>query len=124
MGSDGEEAAQVVAWVKELRKFGLAFHEICIVPRRDNVVSALTSAGIKVLELSANREDPESSEEGVRVATMHRIKGLEFKAVALALFAEKPVKLPDSPKAKKDRCLRYVAATRAREHLLVVMSKE
>ena len=51
---------------------------------------------------------------GIRVMTMHRAKGLEYRAVAVrdasALHARDD---------RRDRNLVYVSATRARERLLV-----
>ena len=56
------------------------------------------------------------------MGTMKRIKGLEFRALAMACAK------PDDPMNNlesadlRDRCERYVAATRAREHLLVTVN--
>ena len=61
--------------------------------------------------------------EGVRLATMHRVKGLEFAHVFLA-GANADI-LPDEPSggdpldALRLRCLVHVAATRARDTLTV-----
>jgi len=55
------------------------------------------------------------------MGTMKRIKGLEFRAVAMACSD------PDDPMNQlaeaepRERCERYVAATWAREHLLVTV---
>ena len=67
---------------------------------------------------------------GVRLATMHRLKGLEFKRVLISgvQAGSVPIKLPDAAFSdeasredhdKRERCLFYVAATRARDHLAV-----
>lgn len=122
--ADGKEESQaIVQWVQELQDRGLATHEICVTPWKPEVVTALTAAGIGVYELRAREEDPGASESGIRVGTMKRIKGLEFRAVAIACAdAEDAMnQLEDSP--LKDRCERYVAATRAREQLLVTVAK-
>lgn len=56
----------------------------------------------------------------VRMGTLYRIKGLEFKAVARGLTGEQVSSSADNQlKAKRYQCLRYVAATRARERLLI-----
>ncbi|HEY0838180.1 MAG TPA: ATP-binding domain-containing protein [Azospirillum sp.] len=73
--------------------------------------SALTALGISSLELQANKADPGPVEPGVRLGAMRRIKGLEFKAVAMVIDGR-----PDD----RRRLERYVAATRARQWLLVV----
>ena len=112
-GSMAESGQAVVAWVKGLLDAGLGTHEICITPTESAVVSALESAGIPTLELKPRQKDPGLEEPGVRYGTRKRIKGLEFKAVALLHEgAERAV--------SADRFANYVAATRAREHLLVV----
>jgi superfamily I DNA/RNA helicase len=110
----------VTEWVKSLLKDGYASHEICVAPIKPHLRSALSSAGIPTLELQPNAGDPESSEAGVRMGTLYRIKGLEFKAVALGLTGEQtPLSTENPLKAKRHHCLRYVAATRARERLLI-----
>lgn len=115
-----EEAAAVVKWVQGLLAENYATHEICIAPGKPGIRSALAADNIPTLELQANASDPESSEAGVRLGTLYRIKGLEFKAVALCLTGEISPKEGSNPLAKKRRqCLHYVAATRARERLLI-----
>ena len=66
--------------------------------------------------------DPGSDEPGVRMGTMKRIKGLEFRAVAMACSDQDD---PMNNMAESDslsRCERYVAATLARESLLITMA--
>jgi superfamily I DNA/RNA helicase len=61
---------------------------------------------------------------------MHRLKGLEFRRVLLAYVqdGEMPKRLPPGTLAdkasiedheKRERCLLYVAATRARDQLMI-----
>jgi len=99
--------------VTGLLEAGLGTHEICVTPGASEVVSALESAGISTLELKPRQKDPGQEESGVRYGTKKRIKGLEFKAVAL--FHE-----GSETKDSAERFANYVAATRAREHLLVI----
>ena len=115
-----EEAAAVVKWVQGLLAENYATHEICIAPGKPSIRSALAASSIPTLELQPNASDPESSEAGVRLGTLYRIKGLEFKAVALCLHGESAPPAKANPLAAKRRqCLHYVAATRARERLLI-----
>ncbi len=116
------EAEAIVVWVKMLMDdYGLATHEICVTPYKPEIRTALASAGIATFELKPREEDPGSDEPGIRIGTMKRIKGLEFRAVAMACAA------PDDPMNDldnadiRDRCERYVAASRAREHLMVTV---
>ena len=118
------EAEAIVAWVQMLMNdYGLATHEICVSPRKPAIVTALTSADIATFELKPCEEDPGSEEAGIRMGTMKRIKGLEFRAVAMACAdADDPMNHLDEAEIRH-RCERYVAATRAREHLLVTIRK-
>lgn len=108
-----EEAGAAIAdWVKGLcDTHRLGTHEICIAPVFGEVRSALNALGISSLDLQANKADPGQVEPGVRLGAMRRIKGLEFKAVAMVVEDK-----PDN----RNRLERYVAATRARQWLLVV----
>jgi mRNA-degrading endonuclease RelE of RelBE toxin-antitoxin system len=122
--SEKDEAEAVVTWVKKLMKeYGLATYEICVTPYKAEVRSALTTAEILTFQLKPREDDPGSDIPGVRLGTIKRIKGLEFRAVALACADKNdPMNHLDDADVK-ERCERYVAATRAREHLLVTVCK-
>ncbi|MEV5828459.1 UvrD-helicase domain-containing protein [Spirillospora sp. NPDC052242] len=89
-----------------------------------NVVEQLADAGVPAEEVpgSAGR---------VQVATMHKMKGLEFRCIAVVGADEGSLPLlraltpeDEDPKAhaqdvQKERCLLFVACTRARDHLYV-----
>ena len=107
-----EAASAVTAWIKGLQESGIGSHEICFTPPNKVLVTALQSAGIKTLELQARQPDPGQDEPGVRYGTKQRIKGLEFKAVALLMSGH--------TSENQERYANYVAATRAREYLLIV----
>ncbi len=110
-----KEASEAIStWCKGLienEKTKLGTHEICVTPVNKTLLSELERAGIKTLELKPRQRDPGQEEQGVRFGTKKRIKGLEFKAVALITNDDSTV---------KSRCADYVAMTRAREFLLVV----
>jgi DNA helicase IV len=59
--------------------------------------------------------DSGQAEPGVRFGSMKRIKGLEFRAVLMILDSSEK----DSNDVRH-RFERYVAATRAREHLMML----
>ncbi len=76
------------------------------------------------------KRDPESeaSNPSVRLATMHRMKGLEFSRVLLAGVQDGSMPLditmtPDEVSReeheRQERCLLYVASTRARDELVI-----
>jgi len=116
------EAKRLVQWVKTLLKEnGLSTHEICITPNKSAIRTALSDADLPVHVLKDREVDPGSEEPGIRVGTMKRIKGLEFRAVAMACASKSdPMNHLESAEVR-DRCERYVAATRAREHLMVTV---
>ena len=74
-------------------------------------------------------EEERPGRAGVRLATMHRVKGLEFPVMILAGVNARvmPLRVPSvegDPTAKaeheeRERSLLFVAATRARDHLIV-----
>jgi superfamily I DNA/RNA helicase len=91
------------------------------------VAGALSAAGIAHSVLQKDL----STEEGVKLGTMHRMKGLEFRCVAVydcdddrmpmrAALTDKSVdELQHRHDLQHERCLLYVACTRARNHLWV-----
>jgi superfamily I DNA/RNA helicase len=120
---------QVTSWLEE----GIEPHAIGIAARSGQIhraaSAALEAAGIKTLSLSAK---PRAN--AVRIGTMHRMKGLEFQAVAVIGVADGIVPAPsavtpeeDDPVAhaqdlQRERCLLFVACTRARDHLYISFS--
>ncbi|TVQ97833.1 MAG: DNA helicase [Deltaproteobacteria bacterium] len=102
--------------------------EVCVaLPRVDDV--RRVAEVLRAADLPVDVIDRQGARgEGVRVATMHRVKGLEFRAVMLAglhggwrMEAPEPGEVPETAQAAEDRAraLLYVVATRARELLLV-----
>jgi superfamily I DNA/RNA helicase len=122
-------AERVRGWIDD----GIEPHAIGVAARSGYLVKqaaeALEAAGIATMSLTAK-----SRKEAVRVGTMHGMKGLEFQAVALFGVAEGNVPAPasitpagDDPVAhaqdlQRERCLLFVACTRARDHLYVSYS--
>lgn len=94
----------------------------------DDVTSALREAGIEPSPLDRQRRG------GVEIGTMHRMKGLEYRAVAVIDVSARTVPLPRAvtpesvdPTARtedilRELCLLHVACTRAREFLAVSWS--
>ena len=129
---EGELAAlatRVRGWLDE----GIEAHAIGIAARSGQThrqaSAALEAEGIKTLSLAAK-----SRANAVRVGTMHGMKGLEFQAVAVVGVADGTVPAPsamtperDDPVAhaqdlQRERCLLFVACTRARDHLYLSYS--
>ncbi|MGV9530191.1 UvrD-helicase domain-containing protein [Streptomyces cellulosae] len=130
-----EETEALVDRVRELLDEGLAPHEIGVCARfnlsLDAAEEKLKAAGIPVLRVKGQTSQ---SVEGVRLATMHAMKGLEFRAVSVLGAGEGAVPFAreitpreaDAPQHEADllreRCLLFVACTRAREALSVTWS--
>ncbi|MFP5501916.1 MAG: 3'-5' exonuclease, partial [Candidatus Sericytochromatia bacterium] len=125
-GTLEEETAQIVAHVKQLLEAGEEPESICVSARqRDRLPhyrDALRAAGLpaKILEPYTGDDEP-----GVVVATMYRIKGLEFKHMAIASVneGELPPLTEDEPLEpallRQTQRLLSTTAARARDSLLV-----
>jgi hypothetical protein len=115
-----------------LRTEGFVDSNICLVLRTNEEVDEyadwLKAAGETVRRL--DRTTPDDQEKpGLRVATMHRVKGLEFDAVIIGgyknpeFYVQKFADEGDSgvmvDQLTSERCLLHVAATRAKRCLIV-----
>lgn len=127
-----DEANGIVAIIEELIGKGVEPRDMCIAYRTrllgETYARALSKAGIK--SYAIKRAADERRHSGIRLATMHRVKGLEFRYVILAGVSDKYVPLQIAYKYATDpverrqsliseRALVHVAATRA-IHLLYV----
>jgi hypothetical protein len=119
--------AQVRTWLNdgvEPSAIGVAARVNTLVQR---VKGALNAAGVPAVSTQAKGD-------GVRVATMHAMKGLEFRCVAVTGADEELVPLPyaitpmevdraaHEEDMQRERCLLFVACTRARDRLYVTYS--
>ena len=126
-----EELQTAVSSIRGWLDDGLSAQAIGVFARTgkriDELGEALSGAGIAWRRLS----DKEASGTGeVQIGTMHRAKGLEFKAVLVLGCGDKEVPSPvamrniDDPQDReaaqaRERRLLYVAMTRARDELTV-----
>ena len=130
MASEGQ---WIVAQVQQLQGEGVPLSEICIVARTNRLCSeyetVLQNHGLPTHTLSRQKVD-DRSQDGVRFATMHRIKGLEFRCVMMAGINAGVVPLRVAMNASQDvveqrltdlneRALFHVAATRAVRYLYI-----
>ena len=128
-----QDLAHIETILRQLTEDGTASRQVCIAARTndelDAYADALDDLGIAHLRLDRTTADDQSL-PGVRLATMHRIKGLEFGVVILAgykspqAYAEEFSKDADAgvndDTETAERCLLHVAATRAKGHLFVL----
>jgi hypothetical protein len=134
-GSEQDEVAALVARVRDWVAQGIRPSEIGVCARfnilLDKVHDKLGAAGVPVVRV---RDNPGPDVDGVRLATMHAMKGLEFRCVAVLGVTAGAVPFgrevtPASVDALqhesdllRERCLLFVACTRAREALAVSWS--
>ena len=126
--NQSEELKYLGKAVKELLKQRCP-EEICLVARTNKIVREdyqpfLKESGVPHTLLDRGREGP-----GVRLATMHRVKGLEFPVMILAglnggVMPLRVASVESDPMARtehedRERSLLFVAATRARDRLIV-----
>jgi len=130
-GSAKEQMDALVGLVKGWVDDGIDISEIAVAARSHSSLKAVQGvferAEIDCLLL--DRELPQG--QGVQLGTMHRMKGLEFRAVAVVDVDDARVpshmamtdKVADEVQYRLDLrrecCLLYVACTRARTHLWV-----
>ncbi|MGI6408865.1 MAG: UvrD-helicase domain-containing protein [Thiopseudomonas sp.] len=127
------EAAWLVEQIRGLTGQGVEAASICVVARTNRLCGqyeeALKQAGLKTWRLTRQHVD-NRSQQGIRLATMHRVKGLEFHAVFIVAVNEGVVPLTAALTHTEDkveqrmselneRALFHVAATRAVHHLFV-----
>ncbi|MDA0699609.1 MAG: hypothetical protein O3A02_00150 [bacterium] len=125
------EARAVGAWLSERVAAGARPHEIGVFVRHEGLFerahAALAHAGLEGTVLDDAANPPEGH---VALATMHRAKGLEYRAVAVVACDEDVLPLADRLATASDmnelqevheteRHLLYVAVTRARDELWV-----
>lgn len=128
-----DDIKHIKAILKQLADDSIEPRQVCIAARTnddvDSIVDGLRKAGVATLRLERSTPD-DPVVPGVRVATMHRIKGLEFGVVIIAaykgatryaeLFARDEDAGVSDETEVAERSLLHVAATRAKRHLFVL----
>lgn len=121
-----DEATGIADKIRSIEATGQHLQDICVTARtkrlRDDLAERLEHAGLPVVKLEQKTDN--RSVPGVRLATMHRIKGLEFRYVFLASANKGTIPLDVATKSTEDpvetrqrdlneRALMHVALTRA-----------
>jgi superfamily I DNA/RNA helicase/mRNA-degrading endonuclease RelE of RelBE toxin-antitoxin system len=128
-----EELWALVERLRDWMTDGIEPHAIGIAARSGYAVNEikerLKAAGMQAVSLAAI-----GKRNTMRVGTMHSMKGLEFQAVAVIGVAEGAVPAPSAVTSEaadpvahaldlqRERCVLFVACTRARDHLYVSYS--
>ncbi|NLC25076.1 MAG: UvrD-helicase domain-containing protein [Fastidiosipila sp.] len=123
-----EEFDAVLAEIKSLVNSGVAIKNICVVARTNKLIeeyiSQFTSNGIRCFKIKRSKSDDRSL-DGIRIATMHRVKGLEFQYVFIVATNHRIIPLTaaidhtdaisEQESITAEKCLLYVALTRAQK---------
>src|SRR5690606_28296294 len=123
-----DEVQRVAEWLKKLVANGYRPGQVAVFARKRDIIqnrvyAAVKAAGLEAFNLEADEAPPANR---VAVGTMHRSKGLQFRAIAVMGVEEGTVPL-DSVRSRQpdeaaqrafvemERNLLYVACSRARE---------
>lgn len=127
------EVAWILQNIQAMQDQGVPLNEIALVARTnaicDTYEQALQQHQLPTHKLSRQRAD-NPNELGIRLATMHRVKGLEFRCVMLVSINHHVIPLRQALSQSVDpveqrlhelneRALLHVAATRAAKYLFV-----
>lgn len=135
---NSEELIIIEESIKKWIALGYDKKSICVTARTNKVLDLvkkyLSKAEFEIYEIKNDRSENQDI-DGIRFATMHRIKGLEFDCVML-VGANKDV-IPNKTTLdeavdgihkkslkESERALLYVALTRARKELIITSSGE
>ena len=134
---EAEEILCLGEWLQDMIRLGYRQDEIAIFSRRSQTLRDIGDPALRMVGQLKRRDLQDSrppSEDGVSFGTMHRAKGLEFRAVAIIGCGDE--ELPDQDTLdracdesekkevlEQEKNLLHVALTRPRERLLVTCSK-
>jgi superfamily I DNA/RNA helicase len=130
--SFSDEIEAITDYVATLQNQGVLAKDVCLIARTNDLVNqydgALRSGGHETYLIRRSSAEDRRT-DGIRLATMHRVKGLEFDYVIVAGVNEGIVPLPQAIRAEgayekevnetRERSLLYVAVTRARQSVLI-----
>ena len=128
-----DETACLAEWLEEMIQLGYNQADIALFTRRTQTLGSICDPALRLVGGLNRRDLQESrppSEEGISFGTMHRAKGLEFKAVAVVGCGDDDVPDKEALETSGDEedrqevleeelNLLHVAITRPRERLLV-----
>lgn len=133
VGTFQDEVHAIIDYLAHIREDGEPLRNTCLIARTRQLLStyngALQSAGLETYTIKPRQAEARSA-PGVRLATMHRAKGLEFDHVIVAGVSEGIVphrkalhgagdEVDRERALKQERSLLYVAVTRAKRSVLI-----
>ena len=128
LSNANEEFNAVLTKIRELIDNGVSAKNICVVARThkllDDYMAHFSANGLRCYEIKGSKADDRGL-EGIRVATMHRVKGLEFQYVFIVAANSKIIPMvaaidrtdavSEHETMTAEKCLLYVALTRAQK---------
>jgi superfamily I DNA/RNA helicase len=134
-GTRDEELTALAERIRSWLDAGIEPHAIGVAARSTRLAGeardTIKAAGIPTASLAT-----QGTKEAVRTGTMHSMKGLEFQAVAVIGVDQGTVPAPAAvtpasedalahdQDLQRERCVLFVACTRARDHLYVSYARE
>lgn len=123
-----EEFDAVLGEIRCLIASGVLAKDICVTARTHNLlddyIAQFSANGLRCCEIKGSRGDDRGM-DGIRVATMHRVKGLEFqyvfvvaanrRVIPLASAIDRTDAVSEQETITAEKCLLYVAITRAQK---------
>jgi len=121
--SVSDEVKALASWLRHLTEEGFAPEQIAVVARTNKILqqrakAAVKRAGLVFLEMKDGAEGA-----GVRLATMHRVKGMEFRAVAVVAVEDGVVPNAFALKQQETEADRNAALALERQLLFVALSR-
>jgi superfamily I DNA/RNA helicase len=135
---EDKEMAGLIDWLREIEASGTKLADVGVLvssrSQVDKIAARLGEADLIAIRLQPSQSDNREL-QGVRIATMHRAKGLEFQAVAIPFLSKASFPPNAALRAAIDeadhrnilqqqKSLLHVAATRAKRMLRVSWSSE
>lgn len=117
------ELADAARWVAECRAAGRAPEELAIFARTTRRVTEVEKALADAGQPVARLDDEHATPGAVQVGTMHRAKGLEFKAVLVVDAGADALPSPGLLRSATDPLDREHALARERQLLYVAMTR-
>lgn len=128
-----DEARELASALRSWHDDGVEWGDMAVVARTNRAASRIATALESESISTADLHDTAGS-SAVRVGTMHGMKGLEFRCVAVTDAGRQSLPLPQAVTpdsedpvrhaldVQQERCLLFVACTRARERLRISWS--
>ncbi len=134
-GSEKEEYQYIIRKIKNLLNSDVRMEDICILCHHKDEIERMTAYfdEKKVCYYNIQKMQENLEKCGVRICTMHKIQGLEYKYVFIAGLTEastsrRLTEVPDAPEKEKRRIMKrernliYVAISRACRGVFVTCS--